>query len=92
MTMREYSESKAAFFRKHYGERGYRESGEVVGERICKSYIFEDGAEWFEITEPVYETTVVELHGIKNKVQLKFYRTEIWDTEDSKSRYLYEAA
>ena len=90
MTMKQYNDSKAAFYRKHYGERGYRERGGVEGETIRKAVCFDDGAVWNEVTEPVYETVEVEAHGLKFKVQVKLYRTEVWDTENSVSRYLYE--
>ena len=75
---------------KHYGERGGRESGSVDGEIIRKTVCFEDGHAWEEVTEPVYETVEVEKHGLKFTVPVKMYRTEIWDSENSKSRYLYE--
>lgn len=90
LTMREYNDQKAAFYRKHFGERGGRESGSVDGETIRKTVCFEDGHVWNEITEPLYEKIEVEKYGLKFSVLVKMYRTEIWDSEDSSSRYLYE--
>ena len=92
MTMREYLDSKAAFIRKHYGERGFREVGDVVNETIRKSYLFEDGAVWSEITEPIHEEMAGVMHGLPVTATVKMYRTEVWDSENSKSRYLYEIA
>lgn len=91
ITMKQYSDSKAAFYRKHSDERGYREFSELEGERNYKEVYFPDCHVWHEVTEPVIETVEVEVHGIKVKTQVKLYRTEIWDTENSASRYLYEA-
>lgn len=92
INMKQYNESKAAFIRKHCGTRGFKEYGKVDGERIIKTMCFEDEACWHEITEPVYEDWVVEARGLKIHNTIKLYRTEIWDSENSISRYLYEAA
>ena len=92
LTMREYLDQKTAFINKHYGTRGGRESGGVEGETIRKTICFEDGHAWEEITEPVYEMVEVEKYGMKLLVQVKFYRTEIWDSDNSRSRYYYEPA
>ena len=72
LTMKEYNEQKAAFYRKHYGERGGRESGSVDGETIRKTVCFEDGHTWEEITEPVYETVEIEKYDMRIPVQVKF--------------------
>jgi len=90
ITMEQYNEEKRAFYQKHYGERGYREYGNVDGEQIHKEVCFADGAGWNEITEPFEETIQVERHGLNIEVKVKFYRTEIWDSDNSVSRYLYE--
>ena len=92
MTMSEYNNQKAAFYRKHGKNRGGRERGHVEGETIRKTVLFEDGHVWEEVTEPVYETAEIEKHGIKFIIKLKMYRTEFWNSEDSRSRYLYEKA
>jgi len=92
ITMREYDESKTAFFRKHYGENGYRESSKLEGDIIRKIYCFEDGATWYEVTMPEYVTIENEIHGIRVKSTHRLYSTEVWDTENSISRKLWEAA
>ena len=92
LTMREYLDQKTAFFNKHYGTRGGRESGGVEDETIRKTVCFEDGHAWEEITEPVYEMVEIEKHGLKLLVKVKFYRTEIWDSDNPRSRYYYEPA
>ena len=92
MTMQEYLSSKANFISKHFGERGFREDGGVVGEKIHKVLVFEDGAQWYEITEPIWEKLSGTLHGIPVETKVRMYRTEFWDSDNSKSRYLYESA
>lgn len=90
ISMKQYLTDKASFYRKHYGEHGYKEQGGCEGATIRKMVLFEDGATWYEVTEPIYETVVVDVHGISVETQVKLYRTEIWDTEDQISRFLYE--
>jgi hypothetical protein len=92
LTMKEYSDQKAAFFKKHCDDRGAIESGRIEGETIYKTQSFYDGHHWEEITVPVYETVEIEKHDIKFIMRVKFYRTEFWDSENLNSRYLYEKA
>lgn len=88
ITMHEYLERKMDFMKKH-GE--WKESGNVSGETINKILVFEDGATWTEITRPVYEKTTVTVKGLNLKTTVKLYETEIYNTDNSKSVYLYEA-
>ena len=90
-TMNEYNSAKAEFIRKHYGEEGYREYSSLESDVFYKELVFMDGTNWYETTMPIWETVEVENHGIKTKVEIKYYMTEFWSTEDG-SRYLYEAA
>ena len=54
--------------------------------------MFADGAQWCEITEPIWERLYGTLHGIMVEAKVQMYRTEFWDSDNSKSRYLYEMA
>ncbi len=90
-TMNEYNSAKAEFISRHYGENGYREYSGVEGEVIYKELAFMDGANWYETTMPIWETEIIERHGIKTKVTIKYYQTEFWSTEQG-STYFYEAA
>ena len=92
ITMKEYNDTKTAFFKKHYGEDGFKEYSNLENDIIHKEYCFKDGATWYEVTMPTWEQETIEKHGIKQTVSLKFYRTEVWDTDNSTSRNLYEAA
>lgn len=92
ITMKQYNAQKKAFNKKHWGSRGAKETGHVNGEIIYKTVSFEDGHTWEEVTVPVYEVVEVKKHNITIPVEIKFYRTEVWDSENSFSRYLYEKA
>lgn len=92
ITMKEYNDNKAAFFKKHYGKDGFKEYSKLADDIIHKEYCFADGAAWYEVTMPTWEQTIIEMHGIKQTVKLKFYRTEVWNSDNSTSCNLYEAA
>lgn len=57
--------------------------------RYWKTYVFVDGAVWYEAMCPTYEQAEVEVKMVKITVEIKMLRTEFWSTE-SGSKYYYE--
>lgn len=55
----------------------------------CKTYVFTDGAIWYERMSPEVVSAVVEVHGCKCRVEVNLFRTEFWSTEAG-SKYYYE--
>ena len=92
ITYEEYTDSKRAFYGKHDTERGHCTSSDVQGTTIFREVTFDDGAWWYEVTEPVTEMVEVALHGIVVQTPIRMYRTEIFDSENTKSRYLFAKA
>lgn len=93
ISMKEYARDKKAFYQRHTRLDGkYQEFGEVTGEKVSKQVCFPDGASWWEVTEPYSEKVTIIRHGLKIPIELKYIRTEVWDSEDSKSRFLYQHA
>lgn len=89
-TYQEYAEEKKAFFTKHNYSFSIQTS--YMDEYGCwnKRYVFEDNAVWYEDYMPVIESGEAFIRGLKIPVEAKLLRTEYWDTDNSKSRYLYE--
>lgn len=75
ISFKEYIDSKKAFNAKHGNCRVDRW---VDGKTIYKTLIYDDGAIWNEITRPVYD-------GLA-----KSYQTEMFDSDNSKSRYYFD--
>ena len=92
LNMHEYEAQKASFYKKHYGENGFKERSTLEGETIRKAVYFDDGATWYEVSRP--ETVQIEqtIHGVKVIVPVTLYTTEVWDTDNSVSRKLWQAA
>lgn len=57
--------------------------------RYWKTYVFTDGAVWYEAMCPTYEQVEVEVKMVIITVEIKMLRTEFWSTE-SGSKYYYE--
>lgn len=59
-----------------------------------KTYHCEDGADWFEVINPVYETITLRgfSHGIaiEETKEIKLLKVEGWSTDYSKSVVCYE--
>ena len=91
-TMAQYNKAKADFLRKHSKGNGIKERGGLDGDTIHKIYECQDGGMWHEITQPITETIKGMAHGLDVVAEVQMYRTEIWDTDNSTSRYLYEVA
>lgn len=86
---KQYEQEKRAFFEKH--KYDYRVETSQMDEygRYQKTYMFEDGATWYELMSPTTEHVEVEVRLVSVTVEVKMLRTEYWSTE-TKSKYYYE--
>lgn len=92
VTYGEYLKEQATFAQKHNKKSECRiYTSPMVENRYHKEYCWENGANWYEVTELITEEKEVEAHGIIFKVEVKMWRTEYWSTE-SGSKYFYERA
>lgn len=89
VTYKQYDKEKKAFFEKH--DYDYRVETSPMDEygRYYKTYMFEDGAAWYETTSPTFERAEVEVQLVKTTVEVKMLKTEYWNTEAA-SKYYYE--
>ena len=87
-TFQEYMTQKAEFFKKH-GECRIHDHGMKSNDSYFKVYDFEDGANWCELSGPVFEGVTVEVRGIKVKTSVKLFRTEYWSSEAG-SQFFYD--
>lgn len=89
VSYKQYEQERKAFFEKH--DYDYRVETSQMDEygRYYKTYMFEDGAVWYEAMSPTFEKAEVEVQLVKVTVEVKMLRTEYWSTE-TKSKYYYE--
>lgn len=89
VSYKQYNGEKKSFFEKH--EHDFKCDTSSMDEygRYWKTYVFADGAVWYEAMCPTYESTEVEIKMVKVTVEIKMLRTEFWSTE-SGSKYYYE--
>lgn len=87
---REYTKAKKDFMWKH--DNDFRVETSPMDEygRYYKTYICADGALWYEIMTPTYETGTAFIRGCEVKVEIKMLRTEFYSSDDSESKYYYE--
>ena len=88
VTMKEFYDAQAKFAGKHSILNVY--TSPMKDDAYCKHYIAEDGAEMWESNRLVTEAVEVEIHGFMCKAIVKFWETECWSTDDSKSMYMYQ--
>lgn len=84
-----YNEEKREFFQKHDNDFSCDTSSMDEYGRYWKTYMFEDGAIWYEAMSPEYVDYEVEVKLVKIHETIKMFRTEFWSTE-SNSKYYYE--
>ena len=90
VTSQEFYDAQYRFVYKHPLLNVYRSSMKDNAYHV--HYIAEDGAEMWECNRLISETAEVEIHGIKCKAIVKFWETECWSTDDSRSIYMYQQA
>lgn len=86
---KEYMTDKMEFISKH--NHDYVIDTSPMDDYGCyyKTYVFTDGAIWYEAMSPQIVPAVTEVYGVKCKVEVKLFRTEFWSTE-SESKFYYE--
>lgn len=90
----EYAEDLTRFINKHSIKSKLTEiwTSQFENNMYRKAYMFEDGAEFWEVNRVIYERAASEIKGIRFTVDVKLIEHEYWSTDDSKSRYWYEKA
>lgn len=88
VTTTEFEKEKEAFFRKHSNEFKV-DTGEWKDNSYLKTYMFDDGAVWYEKLSKVYESVDFEHRGLKFNTTVAMSEVEYWSSE-SGSRYVYE--
>lgn len=85
-----YSNEKKAFFKKHDNDFRCDTSSMDEYGRYWKTYIFEDGAQWYEAMSPEYVSQEVEIKMCKMTIEVKMFRTEFWSSDNATSKFYYE--
>ena len=88
-TLKEMENEFVEFARKHNNDFKVATSP-LVDNYYVKNYYFSDGAQWYECNDIVVEPIEAKVHGIKVVALVKMTRCEYWNTDDSKSKYVYE--
>lgn len=86
----EYEDMKKSFFRKHNNDFHCYTRGNSA-EYYCKTYVFEDGAIWYEVMEKIYKNAEAEVYGFKIPVEVALMQTEFSSSDDSERRYYFES-
>lgn len=91
MTSKEYWDKKMTFFKKHPMDTVHTSPMDEYG-GYHKTYICEDGAQWFESMGIVPVTERVVVRGVAVNVTVDLFRTEFWNTEEAGTGVYYEEA
>lgn len=89
VTTEEYMNMKNLFLQKHGDWQAHTSPMDSDG-RYCKNYICDDGAIWTEVNRPVWKTLEADICKCHVSVDVKFFETEGFNTDDSSSIYCYE--
>lgn len=86
----EYWRTKDAFIKRHPIDHVYTSPMDSYG---CyqKTYVCEDGEEWFESMGPEEVIETVNIKGLEFKVRVKLFRTEFWNTTEPGTGVMYES-
>ena len=88
VNVKDYENDKMAFFKKH--DFDYKVlTCDMESNRYQKVYVFEDGAEWYELSGKVIKEAEFEMHGLRFRKDIEFFKTEFWSSEAA-SKYFYE--
>ena len=85
----EYVEEFKKFCHKHNNDFNCTTTGHSA-EYYHKTYMFSDGATWYEVMTKIYENVEAEAHGIKIPVEVELMKTEFWSSDDAESKYYFE--
>ena len=85
-----YTEEKKKFMEAHdYNYRVETTPMDVDG-TYRKTYVFEDGAIWYEVMRPNFVKAEVVVKKVKCNMEVKLLETEYWNTDTTGSSYYYE--
>lgn len=87
---RTYTEEKKNFMEAHDYDYKVETSPMDVDGTYRKTYMFEDGAIWYEVMRPTFEEAEVEIRKVRCQVVIKMLETEYFNSDNSKSSYYYE--
>lgn len=90
-TTSEYWKDKMDFFKKHPLDKVHTSPMDEYG-GYNKTYICEDGAQWFEDMGIVPVTERVVVRGVPVNVTVNLFRTEYWNTTEAGTKVTYEEA
>lgn len=90
VTVSEYLKEHVEFVNEHNENGACKYSSIPYKDGILRTFQWEDGARWQEITVPITEKKMVETHGIVVKANVKIWRTEYWSSESEKIKCFYE--
>lgn len=89
----DYKKALNDFYLKHQ-KRGHEihiKTSRLQSNMYTKEYISTDGSIFTEVNSTnLIEDVPVSIHGLHFTVPVKFFRTEFYSTDDSKSKYFYE--
>ena len=89
----DYLKEMQKFAAKHNENGGVKSyTSPLENVRYHKEIRWEDGAAWYEVTERIWETVPIEVHGIKMVRYIEMWRTEFWNTDNGQSRFFYQEA
>ena len=91
---KEYRDNKDKFFKKHKHDFNTDTSPMDQYGVYYKTYIFTDGAIWYERMAPVWEKVQVEVNvrGVDVKIEqdIKLFETEFFSSDNAESKKYYE--
>lgn len=92
VTYKDYSDDLKKFINKHSAKSELTEvvTSSYENGMYRKSYLYEDGSEFFEVNRTVRAKANAETVGLKFEIEVKLIEHEYWSTDESKSKYWYE--
>lgn len=85
----DYDNIKKDFFRKHKNDFTIDTTGNSA-EYYRKTYVFNDGAIWYEVMTKVTQKVEITVNLCDVKVYVDLMQTEFWSTDESNSSFYYE--
>ena len=85
----DYDNIKKDFFRKHKNDFTIDTTGNST-EYYRKTYVFNDGAIWYEVMTKVTQEVEITVNLCDVKVYVDLMQTEFWSADESNSSFYYE--
>lgn len=90
VTFGEYIKEHIEFVNKHNTGGNFKYHTKTADKGFQRTFQWDNGAQWNEVTYPITEETSVETHGIVVKANVKIWCTEYWSTESKEIKCFYE--